>query len=110
MAHTLLYGGLADPTYLIDADGRVGPLAARSHRGLRRQANEDRQAIEGRDAYDEQTLPQVVGSRLSDDTATVVALPEASDDDVAAARSVLEQAGASVADTVEVTTSAGPLG
>ena len=70
---------------------------------LRRQANEDRQAIEGRDAYDEQTLPQVVGSRLSDDTATVVALPEASDDDVAAARSVLEQAGASVADTVEVT-------
>lgn len=70
---------------------------------LRRQANEDRKSIEGRDAYEEQTLPQVVGGRLSDDTATVVALPEASDDDVAAARSVLEQAGASVADTVEVT-------
>ena len=70
---------------------------------LRRQANQDRKSIEGRDAYEEQTLPQVVGGRLSDDTATVVALPEASDDDVAAARSVLEQAGASVADTVEVT-------
>lgn len=69
---------------------------------LRRQAKEDQRGLEARDAYDEQTLPGVVGDRLVERTATVVVLPEAADDDVQEARDVLEESGASVADTVEV--------
>ena len=65
---------------------------------LRRQAKEDQRGLEARDAYDEQTLPGVVGDRLVERTATVVVLPEAADDDVQEARDVLEESGASVAD------------
>lgn len=69
---------------------------------LRQQANEQRRQLEGHDAYDEQTLPTVVGDRLTGRDVTVVALPQAPDEDVEGVRETLETAGATVADTVEV--------
>ncbi|KRE37237.1 hypothetical protein ASG73_13200 [Janibacter sp. Soil728] len=70
---------------------------------LRAQGNDQRRQIEGRDAYDKATLATVVAGRLTDRRVSVVSLPQASDEDVEAIRDTLEQAGASVSDTVEVT-------
>lgn len=70
---------------------------------LRAESNDQRRQIEGRDAYDEQTLATVVDGRLSDRRVTVVSLPQADDEDVTSIRGTLEQAGATVGDTVEVT-------
>ncbi|MDN5716031.1 MAG: copper transporter [Janibacter sp.] len=70
---------------------------------LRAESNDQRQQIEGRDAYDEETLAAVVDGRLTDRRVTVVALPQAVDDDVASIGDTLEQAGATLGDTVEVT-------
>lgn len=69
---------------------------------LRAESNDQRRQIEGRDAYDEATLSQVVGGRLTDQRVTVVTLPEAASDDVKTTRATLEDAGATVGDTVEV--------
>lgn len=70
---------------------------------LRKETNDQRREAEGRDAYDEQTLSKVVDGQLTDRTVTVVALPQAVKDDVDATRTSLEQSGATLTDTVEVT-------
>lgn len=69
---------------------------------LRAENADQRRQIEGRDAYDEQTLQAVVSGELTDRRVTVVSLPEAVDDDVDAVRTTLERAGASVGPSVEV--------
>lgn len=70
---------------------------------LRAEGNDQRREIEGRDAYDEATLTDVVGGTLADQQVTVVSLPEAPDEDVSSVRETLELAGAEIGDTVEVT-------
>lgn len=70
---------------------------------LRAQANEQRRQIEGRDAYDEQTLSKVVGGQLSGQRVTLLTLPQAEADDTAALRETLEMSGATVADPIGVT-------
>ncbi|WP_068258560.1 copper transporter [Janibacter limosus] len=70
---------------------------------LRAEGTDQRRQIEGRDAYDEETLAAVVGGRLTDRRVTVVSLPQADGEDVTSIRDTLEQAGATVGDTVEVT-------
>lgn len=69
---------------------------------LRKDANDQSRQIEGRDAYDEETLGKVVGGQLTDRTVAVVVLPEAPDEDVKSVRDTLDTSGATVGDTIEV--------